>query len=80
MDNLALDAKMALQAGMSYGKWKAMNPATKEREKAIDVSGMRKMECPNCGITFYTKRHNKRFCSELCRYEFNNRTRRVGVV
>ena len=59
MDNLALDAKMALQAGMSYGRWKATKPVTKEKEKLTDVSGMIKRECKNCGTVFYTRRNNK---------------------
>jgi hypothetical protein len=69
MDNLALDAKMALQAGMSYGRWKATKPVTKEKEKLMDVSGMIKRECKNCGTVFYTRRHNKTYCTEVCRLD-----------
>lgn len=33
MDNLAKDAAAALAAGMSYGKWKAMQEQPEVREK-----------------------------------------------
>ena len=67
MDNLARNAMLARQAGMSYGKWKAMQqivPITeKKASKDLKV-------CPWCGEKFTqpTKR-NQIYCNVLCQQQ-----------
>lgn len=56
MDNLARDAALAKDAGMSYGQWKAMYPNTKVDELKIkpvkkEVEPGWKV-CPHCGKKF----------------------------
>ena len=63
MDNLAKDAKAASMSGMSYGKWKALHPETKEKPQEIP-EGM--AACEHCGKLF-KKTHLKRFCDIECR-------------
>ena len=63
MDNLAKDAAAALAAGMSYGKWKAMQGYT-EVKKADEIpKGWR--ACKVCGKIF--KPTNKQiYCEYAC--------------
>ena len=63
MDRLARNAILARQAGMSYGKWKALQPIVKVEEKPIP-EGWRK--CEYCGKAFQ-KKQGKRFCDIYCR-------------
>ena len=49
MDNLAKDAKSARGAGMSYGKWKAMQPVVEFGESKLP-DGWRR--CVVCGKPF----------------------------
>ena len=63
MDNLARDAMLARQAGLSYGRWKAMQKPVKVTESPIP-DGWRK--CEFCGKPF-KKSHGKRFCNIDCR-------------
>ena len=65
MDRLARNAMLARQAGMSYGKWKAMQPQAKPAEKPIP-EGWRK--CEHCGKLF-KKNSGQRFCGLDCREE-----------
>ena len=65
MDNLARNAMLAKQAGMSYGKWKAMQPIVKVEQKPIP-EGWRK--CEYCGKPFKPVQ-GKRFCEMDCRKE-----------
>ena len=64
MDNLARDAFLARKAGMSYGKWKAMQPIAPKKEKVIP-EGWRK--CKGCGIAFKPNRGNHVYCEIECR-------------
>lgn len=63
MDRLARNAMLAKQAGMSYGKWKALQPIVKVEEKSVP-EGWRK--CEHCGEPFKGK-SGKRFCDVYCR-------------
>ena len=70
MDNLDKDVAKAKKAGMSYGKWKALQP--QKKVKKTDFTLDEKVElhyCINCGkpIPHWDKR--KRICSPECRYE-----------
>ena len=63
MDRLAKNAMLAKQAGMSYGKWKAMQPRVEVDAPAIP-DGWR--PCEYCGKAFKGK-NGKRFCDIECR-------------
>ena len=63
MDRLARNAMLARQAGMSYGKWKAMQQPVKVENKPVP-EGWRK--CEYCGKPF-KKKSGKRFCDVYCR-------------
>ena len=65
MDRLARNAMLARQAGMSYGKWKAMQEPVKVEEKPLP-EGWRK--CEYCGNPFQ-KKSGKRFCDIYCRQQ-----------
>jgi hypothetical protein len=66
MDKLAQDAAAALAAGMSYGKWKAMQ-GTVVIEKIEKIpEGWR--ACKRCGKPFMVKNFGKRqmYCELAC--------------
>lgn len=67
MDNLARNAFLARQAGMSYGKWKAMQGPVKPPErKGYEKLGI----CKYCRKTFLQSRSNKRqYCDSYCKDE-----------
>ena len=76
MDRLAMNAMLAQQAGVSYGKWKAMQPI-------VDVvpTGLPEgfIKCEYCGKAF-KKKYGKRFCDLECRdkayrLKYNDRKR-----
>ena len=62
-DQLALDAAEALKAGMSYGRWKAMqsNPVQVEQESP---EGWK--ECVLCGKLFKPSKGNQKYCEFNC--------------
>lgn len=62
MDNLAMNAMLAKEAGMSYGQWKALQPVVK-LEKTIPEGWE---PCEYCGKLF-KKSKGKRFCEIGCR-------------
>lgn len=65
MDNLAKDVAAALAAGMSYGRWKALNPYTKDQEEEPAVpEGL--LICKRCGKPFKPKSYRKQV---YCEYE-----------
>ena len=64
MDNLARNAMLARQAGMSYGQWKALRPVVKV-EQTIQEGWK---PCEWCGKHFAPKQ-GKRFCDDGCREE-----------
>lgn len=53
MDKLAQDAAAALAAGMSYGKWKAMQDPVKIEKKEEIPDGWK--VCPQCGKAYKPK-------------------------
>lgn len=64
MDNLARNAMLAKQAGMSYGRWKAIQPQQKKQEDKIPDGWI---QCLNCGKPFKPT-PNQKFCEYHCRY------------
>ena len=61
-DKLAQDVSKAIAAGMSYGRWKAMQPpVTEEKElpKGWKI-------CPQCGKRFRSSQ-GKKYCEAYCR-------------
>ena len=73
-DKLAQDAAAALAAGMTYGKWKAMNSHPVTIEKKIP-DGWR--VCEWCGKPFRpSTKSNKRFCEVYCQKEAYHARRR----
>ncbi len=72
-DKLAQDVSKAIAAGMSYGKWKAMQPpvtAEKELPEGWKI-------CPQCGKWFKAKQ-GKRFCEDACRKQaYENRQKEM---
>ena len=75
-DKLAQDAAKALAAGLSYGKWRAMQQPV-ETEKGIP-EGYK--ICPQCGKKFKAG-NNKKFCEEYCRQQaYRYRAREIEMA
>lgn len=77
MDNLARNAFMAKQAGLSYGRWKAMQPIVPVVKKEPEETKKTKV-CPWCGEKFVPNRFNSRqkYCNTVCQqtaYYENNK-------
>ena len=87
-DNLSLDAMDALAAGMSYGKYKAMHPNTKDANEArLAEMNAPKTEptrrykprttylhtCAHCGRDFTATRKDTIYCSLQCKGNSNNK-------
>jgi hypothetical protein len=74
-DNLTLDAMDAERAGMSYGKYKAMHPNTKDANEARLAAKKREPKPPNvyalpcryCGRIFESPNKSRRYCSDECK-------------
>ena len=75
MDNLARDSSMAIAAGMSYGKWKALHPHTAEivpeKPKATKKKKSKPVRlCRWCGKEIpETANAHRRYCCAGCAYE-----------
>jgi hypothetical protein len=69
MDRLARNAMLARQAGMSYGKWKALQPIIPIEPKKVDESHMK--TCPYCGVKFYSDKPNRKYCGANCQMQIN---------
>ena len=65
MDRLARNAMLAREAGMTYGKWKALQPVV-EVEKPDVPKDM--VICEWCKKPFKQRCH-KRFCNDECRVQ-----------
>lgn len=75
MDNLARNAMLAKQAGMSYGKWKALQPRV-EPQKPHKSEWER--VCPYCGKTFVKKSNRvQTYCDYYCRNEAQKERDRI---
>ena len=80
-DNLALDAMDARAAGMTYGKWKAQHPETKEaNESRLSKPPKRQYNqtprvyeyiCRGCGKKFTTPSKARRYCDDRCKHRKN---------
>ena len=74
MDNLARNAMLARQAGMSYGQWKAMQQPVKI-EKAVPDGWI---VCENCGKAFKPKtKRPQRFCNCVCQKQTYQKKRKT---
>lgn len=72
MDNLARNAMLAKQAGMSYGKWKSLQPRVEVEKKPPEGW----IPCEYCG-KYFKPTMNKRFCEMACqRKSYDERTRK----
>ena len=75
MDQLTLDCIAARKAGMTYGKWKALQPRVEvvihqEEEKKPEIKGgMSIRECKYCGKAFSTANGQMYYCDYDCYYE-----------
>ena len=68
MDNLAKDAAAALAAGMSYGKWKAMQGEPVQTTKPNELLEGWKV-CPQCGKAYKPKKYSNNrqiYCEVAC--------------
>lgn len=67
MDKLAKEAKLAWDARLSYGKWKAMQPKVeiKPKEEPDSYKCTSALKCQYCGKEFY-KRAGTKYCSSRC--------------
>ena len=80
-DNLALDAMDALEAGMSYGKWKATHPETKAANESrlgkppkrqyTETPRVYEYICRGCGKKFTTSQKMRRYCDDRCKHRKN---------
>jgi hypothetical protein len=68
-DKLSIESSKAIAAGMSYGKWKALQGEGPVEEPAKETDAV--LRCQYCGdpIVSYDSRGRKsssRYCSKLC--------------
>lgn len=69
-DKLAQDAAAALAAGMSYGKWKAMQDKPVVIEKKADELEPVKKICKYCGKPFIPRSYRSQlYCDIYCQQE-----------
>lgn len=76
MDRLARNAMLAKQAGMSYGKWKAMQETIQIKKKESPEEDMK--VCPYCGKKFKPKSKKQKYCDITCQQQHwyeNNKER-----
>lgn len=66
-DKLSQEVSMALAAGMSYGKWKALQPRMPFRPKE-PLESYREFTCEHCGCKFI--RYDaipRKYCGDRCK-------------
>lgn len=75
-DKLTQENAQALAAGMSYGKWKALQPvAVEEKKPPKPIYNMR--VCVICGLEYRGSENGKqKYCSKKCAREAVYRARR----
>ena len=66
MDNLARNAMLAKQAGMSYGKWMAMQQPVPIKKKELEETKV----CPHCGKQFNPRSKRQKYCDSTCSQRF----------
>lgn len=72
-DKLAQDASKAIAAGMSYGKWKAMQQPVKAESGLPEGWKI----CPQCGKKFKAGK-NKKFCEAyFCNMAYYDKEREI---
>lgn len=64
MDNLARNAMLAKQAGLSYGQWKALQPIVPIEKKAESHEGW--IKCGYCGKLFKPYNPQQKYCNYDC--------------
>ena len=70
MDNLARNAMLAKEAGMSYGRWKAMQEPVKPEKKTPEGW----IPCKHCGEPFNPgKYRTKKYCCDECRIAYGKK-------
>ena len=75
MDALTRDALAARAAGMSYGKYKSLQPpasAPAKEEKKTEKQGKYNKTCALCGAEFIAVRVNQKYCGDYCRNQVKN--------
>ena len=78
MDNLARNAMLARQAGMSYGKWKAMQTPTPIEQNGIPEGWK---YCRWCGKAFKPKAGKQIYCEYDCREKaYYEKSREIRIV
>ena len=79
-DQLSKDSTAALEANMSYGKWKALQWEAMGRPVYVRPEPEQpepNTVCKCCGNGFYNKfKNNKVYCSEECRRMAQNKLER----
>lgn len=83
MDNISKDALAAVQAGMTYGKWKVLHPHTNPDANA-NIGDLRTRRecfevCPVCGKVFEISPRHKVTCSPRCQTIRNRENHRNYV-
>lgn len=77
-DQLAIDAAAARAAGLSYSKWRAMQPQTPREQKTPKDFYIRRL-CLECGAEFIVNSsRTKKYCSEECKRRAYKRKNREG--
>lgn len=74
-DKLAQEVSQAIAAGMSYGKWKAMQPIVTAGTKIPD--GWKR--CEYCGKAFKPTQ-GKRFCDVACQKQSYRERIKQGAI
>ena len=70
MDNLARNAMLARQAGMTYGKWKALHYKPEEFKPPVPEQSEYERVCEYCGQRFLVKSNRvQKYCEWYCRHE-----------
>lgn len=70
MDNLAKNAMLAKEAGMSYGRWKALQYQQQpKKEKKPDEIPEGWVHCEHCKKPFKPKTKHQRFCESNCQQQ-----------
>lgn len=90
-DNLTLDAMDAIAAGMTYGKWKALHPETKEANESRlakpepqqkrqhnELPRVYEYICRGCGKKFTTNQKTRKYCDDRCKDRKNKADYRVA--
>lgn len=81
MDKLARDAAAALAAGMSYGRWKAMQDQPVAIKKKANEFEPEKQICKYCGKAFIPRSYRVQlYCDIYCQQEAKKERNREKEV